>query len=353
MSTATFATSTVEKAIEKYKAFCAKGHGFTDNGIEKITRGFSVEPAKAQTLNTKVQEKNEFLQKINIIPVRDLVGENILIGTSKPASYRTDTTNKRREPLNSPDLEAFTFQLHKINTDVLFTYAQVDSWARFPDFTTRFQQQVLHRMGLDRILVGWHGEKAAKETNIQENPQLQDLCPGWLQYMREKLPANILTEGENAKEIRFGTGGDFETLDMAVSDLVGAIEDTGLDTSDLVVLVGRQLLQMERDRVYGQGNSLTPEQKQVFENSRITFSGIPLEKAPQLPPRFLAITPLRNLSIYHQEDSYRRNIKDEPEFDRFVDYTSRNEGYVVEDPRRFVGIEFKNVKLPDGQGGWV
>ena len=354
MNNVTFATNSVEKAIDAYKLHCAKGHGLTKNAIEKFTHGFSVEPSVAQKLNTKIQEKNEFLKKINMIPVRDLNGQNILIGTSGPSSSRTDTRNNtRREPLEAPELEAFNYQLHKINTDVVFTYAQIDSWSRFSDFTSRFQLITQTRIGLDRVLCGWYGETAEKQTDIQVHPQLQDLAPGWMQYMREKYPNNILIEGATVGEVRIGTGGDFETLDMAVSDLVSVIEDKGLDTSELVVIVGRELLQMERNRVYGQGNSLTPEQKQVFENSRITFSGIPLERASQLPPRFLAVTPLNNLSIYHQEDSYRRLIKDEPEFDRFVDYTSRNEGYVVEDPRLFVGVEFKNVKLPDGQSGWA
>jgi hypothetical protein len=30
------------------------------------------------------------------------------------------------------------------------------------------------------------------------------------------------------------------------------------------------------------------------------------------------------------------------------DFNSRNEGYVVETPDKFVAVDFKNVKLPDG-----
>ncbi|WP_319780806.1 hypothetical protein [Maridesulfovibrio sp.] len=34
-------------------------------------------------------------------------------------------------------------------------------------------------------------------------------------------------------------------------------------------------------------------------------------------------------------------------------YNIRNEGYTVENAEAFVGIEFDNVKLPHGVGGWA
>jgi hypothetical protein len=43
------------------------------------------------------------------------------------------------------------------------------------------------------------------------------------------------------------------------------------------------------------------------------------------------ITRLDNLSIYVQEGTRRRFLKDEPEYDRVVNYESVNEAYVVED----------------------
>ncbi|MTI12261.1 phage major capsid protein, P2 family [Sansalvadorimonas verongulae] len=349
MSTVSFATHEVEKAVTTFKSKCAENHGYKS---ENISTGFSVEPTRAQKINTKVQEKNDFLAKINILPVRDLVGENILIGVAGPSSSRTNTSaGNKREPKVYPQLEGFTYELHKTNTDVLFTYAQIDTWRKFPDFVERMTNSSLHRIGLDRVMCGWYGESAAKDTDISTHPQLQDLNKGWMQYMRDKLPANILSEGKTAGELRIGKSGDYETLDQAVADLLTTIEDAGLDTTDLVVLVGRDLMQQERERVYN--NALTPEQKQVHENARVTFGGVPVEKAPSLPPRFLAVTPLSNLSIYHQEDSWRRKVDDQPEYDRMVDYTSRNEGYVVEDPRLFVAVEFKNVKLPAAGDTWA
>jgi hypothetical protein len=42
------------------------------------------------------------------------------------------------------------------------------------------------------------------------------------------------------------------------------------------------------------------------------------------------VAPPKNLSIYRQEGSYRRQLVDEPKKDQVADYNSFNEGYVVE-----------------------
>ena len=56
-----------------------------------------------------------------------------------------------------------------------------------------------------------------------------------------------------------------------------------------------------------------------------------------------------------QEDTWRRQVEDNPKKDRIDDFNSRNEGYVVEVLEQFVALEFKddNVKVPNAAGdGW-
>lgn len=59
------------------------------------------------------------------------------------------------------------------------------------------------------------------------------------------------------------------------------------------------------------------------------------------------ITSWDNLSIYWQEDSWRRSTIDNPKRDQVEDYNSRNEGYVVEDYEKFAAIESGNVVFKD------
>ena len=51
------------------------------------------------------------------------------------------------------------------------------------------------------------------------------------------------------------------------------------------------------------------------------------------------ITKLSNLSIYWQEETRRRHLKDEPEYDRIANYESVNEAYVVEEYELAVLVE--------------
>ena len=52
---------------------------------------------------------------------------------------------------------------------------------------------------------------------------------------------------------------------------------------------------------------------------------------PFFPPNAILVTKLENLSIYVQNGSRRRTIREEPDFNQVADYQSVNESYVVED----------------------
>ena len=180
---------------------------------------------------------------------------------------------------------------------------------------------------------------------------MQDLNKGWMQYMRENRPENILVEGGEAGKIKMGPGGDYEGLDQAVSDLVAAIPL--FLRRGLVAFIGDDLVTQEKQRLY-KAISLTPTEKTTATQSLMMFGGVNSWETPSnFPARGLVITPYRNMSIYVQEGSWRRALKEETEYDRWMDYNSRNEGYVVETPEQFVGFDFKNVVIPDENGSWV
>ena len=60
---------------------------------------------------------------------------------------------------------------------------------------------------------------------------------------------------------------------------------------------------------------------------------------PFFPANAILITTLKNLSIYWQEGTRRRRLKDEPDLDRIANYESVNEAYVVEDYELVVLVE--------------
>ncbi len=318
--------------------------------VKSVTQQFSVDPSVEQDLQDKIVEQSEFLSNINVLTVDEMKGQVILGYANGPVSGRTDTSgDKERVPKNLLGMDANDYELHKTNSDVYMTYAHLDAWAKFNDFDIRYVRYVHERIANDRELIGWNGTSVAVDTDIVANPLLQDVNKGWMQYMREKRAANILTEGTTAGKIRVGTGGDFVNLDHAVSDLLQGIPKWL--RKDLVALVGDELIGREATALY-KGVADDPNKKLQATASLDKFGGIPWDTPSNYPGRGLVITPLSNLSIYVQSGSWRRQLKDKPEKDRVEDFNSRNEGYVVENAEAFVGWEFDNVELPDGAGGW-
>jgi hypothetical protein len=90
------------------------------------------------------------------------------------------------------------------------------------------------------------------------------------------------------------------------------------------------------------------------------IGGLPAAIAPKFPDGTMLITPLApqgatdasNLSIYYQEGSRRRYIRDEPEnMASLVDYNSVNEGYVIESTDHAVMAENITFGARPEEGG--
>lgn len=321
-------------------------------GVQDVQHSFSVTPSIAQKLQDKIVEQSTFLSKINMLPVDELKGQNILGFAASPVTSRTDTSQpgKERQPRNVMGLEARGYELHQTNADVSMPYRLIDVWAKFPDFAERYARYVQQRMANDMEIIGWHGTSAAADTDMQTNPLLQDVNKGWLQYMRDNLPANILSQGNTANELRIGAGGDWANLDIAVNDMLQGIPQ--YMRSNLVALIGADLIAQEKAALYAAVGG-KPTEKAMLNASLTTFGGLSWDTPSNFPARGLVITSYDNISIYRQSDSWRRQIVDNPKKDQVEDYNSRNEGYVIETPEKFVAVEFANVKVPDGANGWA
>lgn len=319
--------------------------------VQSVTKQFAVEPSVEQRLQDKIVEQSTFLPLINVIGVAELQGQNILGSATGPVSGRTDTSidGHERKPRNVLGLEPYKYLLHQINSDVFMAYATMDAWAKFPDFHERYTRHVQNRIACDREIIGWYGKLAAADTDIAANPLLQDVAPGWLQYMRDNKTENIVSHGGVADALRIGPDGDYENLDLAANDLLQGIPKW--KRHDLVVLVGDELITHERTMLLKAVKNI-PTEKNAMNTAMTTIGGLPWLTPSNYPGRGLVITSLKNLSIYYQDGSWRRQVKDKPSKDRVEDYNSRNEGYVVEDVEAFVGVEFENVKLPTATGEW-
>ncbi|QWZ63582.1 phage major capsid protein, P2 family [Aeromonas sp. FDAARGOS 1417] len=304
------------------------------NAITSAMVQFNVQPSVQQTLETKMQESVEFLQMINVIPVNDMKGEKVGVGISSTIAGRTDTTTKDRQPNDPSAIYDHSYECAQTNYDTMIGYAKLDAWAKFPDFQTRIRDAIITRQGLDRIMIGWHGTSAAKDTDRNANPLLQDVNIGWLEHIRKDAPAQVM------KEVKQGSGkiyidptnGDYKNIDAVVFDVVSEmIKPWYQDDTDLVVICGRKLLS---DKYFPIINDAGDNQNKLAAQvlvSQKQIGGLKAVRVPFFPEDALLVTKLENLSIYWQEGARRRHIEEEPKRNRIVNYESSNDAYVVED----------------------
>ena len=319
-------------------------HIATLNGIDDATVKFSVEPSIEQKMEDRIQERADFLKDINL-PVDEMSGEVIGLGIDSPVASRTNITAKDRAPRPVGGMTSRTYHAKETEFDTYITYKQMDLWAKFKDFQPRLRNKVIEQIARDRLMIGFNGETAEIETDIDANPLLQDVNIGWLQHIRNDANERVL-DG-----IKVGEGGDYKNMDAAVFDAVNELIDPWhRDDSALVAITGRSLLS---DKYLGLINDNdAPTEKNALRTlmANKTLGNMPGMAVPFFPTSNILITKMSNLSIYWQTGSRRRHIMDNPKRNRVEDFNSVNEAYVVEDFGACALLD--NILLPDGQGGW-
>lgn len=292
---------------------------------------FALEPRVLQTLHDKIiEDGNWFLALVNVIGVPELKGQKLFMGLNSITSTRTDTSvpDGKRQARILHELTDMEFELFKTDTDIAIRYNTIDSWKFFKDFAERYRKQYRQAIGNDRVRVGWHGIEAATNTDPATYANGEDVNKGWLQLARD-------WDGTKGEHVQSGVvlGADFDNLDALVIDAKNDMIDKPFrNDPGLVALVSDDLIGHAEGKYYSDNGS-TPSEKVHLNNGRIlqTYGGLRTIVPPYFPSGTVVVTSLNNLSIYYQEDSWRRTLKDHPEKDQYEDFNSRNEGYVIEE----------------------
>jgi P2 family phage major capsid protein len=341
-----------EVSKQKYLAFCVAMA--TTFGVASVSEQFNVTPTVAQKLQSKIVEEDTFLAKINIFPVTQIKGEKVLGAVAGVLGKRTNTDTTDRAPQEVLALGSQDYELFSTEFDTFIKYATVDAWAKFPEFQELYASWVRKAIAMARVRTGWYGTSAAAVTNKTTYPNGEDVNKGWFQHMREyDAGSHWMLQGVTANQIRIGAGGDYENLDAAVHDCRQLLDPIYRERGDLVVFIGSDLLAADKATLYvAQG--ATPSEKERIANEKVTkmYGGLPVATPSGFPSRGLFITTYSNLSWYFQDTSVRRQVIDNPKRNRVEDYTSLNDGYVVENEELAAGFEFKNIKIKEG-GSWV
>lgn len=334
------------------------------NGASRgVTHQFALDPTAEQRLEDLQRESVGFLQRINVPGVRDLTGKVIGLGAANMIASRRSRANLPRQPKYVGHMQERDYLLKNTLFDTWLPWEMIDSWSKFPDFPTRYARQVAISVALSRIAVGWHGTSAAPDTDADTNPLGEDVNIGWLHKLRleradhvmgrETVTVGDLTTATGAaKPIYIGpdsasASGDYKNIDALAYDLIAGMPSWARSSTDHVVVVSQDLVDEKyfpminrklSDSIDG-GKSTSDQVTTDIVMSTKQIGGRPAVIVPFFPEGTMLVTPLgqpgapdsSNLSIYYQEGSRRRYIKDEPQnMAALVDYNSVNEGYVIE-----------------------
>lgn len=317
------------------------------NGVGDPTKTFTVTPAVQQKLEARLQESSEFLSRINVIGVDELKGEKVGIGVSSTIAGRTDTTgNGVRTPRDVSGLDKQGYECRQTDFDTAIRYAQLDAWARHPNFQTLLRDAIIKRQALDRIMIGMNGTRAAATTDRGTNPLLEDVNVGWLQQYRDNAPARVLKEGKTAGKIVIGNGedADYRNLDALVYDAIANLIDPWhRKDPGIVVILGSALV---HDKYFPLVNKDQPATEKLATDmilSQKRMGGRQPVEVPYVPDKSMLITSLSNLSLYWQIEGRRRYTQENPSKNRIENFESSNDAYVVEDYG--LGCVVENIEL--------
>lgn len=324
-------SKTALAAVEKFMKKTAEVAGVAFNaGMEKLK--FTVEPTKTQVLQEKiVANASPFLALINILPVSDLKGDKILMDADRLVSGRTDTDINDREPTDPTSMEAREYELFAVETEVAIKYNKIDLWAKFKDFAVRWNALIRKSIANDRLRAAWNGTHAARQTNKTLYPNGEDIAPGWLYQIRNFDSGAQYVSAANT-DIILGSA-EYPNLNFLVAVVKSGIPEVFRNDPDLVAIISADLASTaEQSFYFVNGNDPVQLEKLAALPMvmKKTYGGLPCYVPPFFPAGTILVTALNNLSIYYQDTSWRRTVVDEPRRNRYADYSSRNEGYVVE-----------------------
>lgn len=344
------------------------------NNVPSATDKFNIDPVVEQRLEAKMAESSEFLQSINVVPVIDQTAQTLGLGTTRTIAGRTDTSGvgerEATDPTGNSEINHYTCR--QTNFDWAMRYALLDAWRHRPEFQTLMRDAILAQQARDRIMIGWNGTSVAATTDRVANPLLQDVNEGWLFKIRTRAPAQVFSDGSltvkqdgtnnaalkkiyvkpgvelfDANAAYNAVGGsahavaDYSSLDALVLDAKRMLPEWYRTRTDLVVIVGQDLVDDKYFTIAQQTGATATEVEATDRIIRSTkqIGGLQAVMVPFFPANGILITTLKNLSIYVQEGTRRRQLADEPKKDRVANYESVNEDYVVEDYELVVLVE--------------
>lgn len=328
---------------QRIRELVARANGLSDDYTRQSRMDFALTPEVEALLNRDASLQSGFLSMCNVEPRKQLKGNSLRIGAQRMNTRTNDTQNgDQRRPGTPNAWSENEYELVSAHSDFKIHDRDRDTWSQFPNFAEMYRQAYMDGINDDRLIVGFHGTEHVVTSDITTKPLMQDVNVGWFQLLKDRNPANFITEGGTIDEIRIGTGtsDDYANLDECISDLRSSIPVHR--RKNLIAVVGSGIIAGAQGKLYN-AQGLVPTEKERIMNQQVIgmYGGLVTIEADFFPDNAILVTALKmpgfntamrsNLSIFYQEGSWRRVLEYKPEIESLVDWNARMEGYHIED----------------------
>ncbi|MEZ8241375.1 P2 family phage major capsid protein [Vibrio splendidus] len=338
-----------QQKLSTYKADKQKKYN-TDDQVGM----FYVNDSQATQEIESIRQTDEFLSRVNLVSVGLPMGEGIGLGSGKLIAARVDTLHGgTRTPRKIKPEAAMPYECHQINFDCAISFETMDAYANHENFSDCLEREIRKHSNLDLIRVGFFGKQTTDDSDVDQNPNGEDVTKGWIQALRDNRPTSILEKKGNP--VNIGQGGDYLTVNDAVCAVKGKIAPRHRDVNDLVVLLGSDLVAHDRASFYQkQIDPKQPVHQIELRQMKESYGAMPAFMPSCFPARGIMVTSFDNLSIYFLNSSFRRSFGKRNDSKNLLEnFESAQVCYVIEQLDKAAAIEFEKVKLKNpSTGDW-
>jgi len=302
-------------------------------GVEAVNKQFNITGPQETKLKAALLESVEFLSMITTMEVDQIKGQVVKVGNFNIATGRKGGARF----VSSQDVDGNEYELTETDSCAALTWALLSVWANAGNknqFMQLMNQNATQRFALDMLRVGFNGTSIAANTDPVANPLGEDVNKGWHQIVKEKAPAQIVTD-----PIYFDVNGagDYKTLDAIATELKNTLIHPSLRSDPrLVVLVGSDLIAAAQTDMMNKADK--PSEKVSAQKMDKQIGGMTAYTPPFFPGKRIVVTMLSNLHIYTQRGTKQRKSENVEDRKQYEDKYWRNEGYAIEEFEAYAGI---------------
>ncbi|EAQ1118175.1 P2 family phage major capsid protein [Salmonella enterica subsp. enterica] len=322
------------KAAEDFHRKFINGGSFLPN-----SRSFTMSSERENIIRLDILESAWMMGEITLLDVAAPDGQAIDIGNSSLHTGRVSGGRFRKHMA----VNGTEFTLTETDSSASITWAEMSALASIGHhglFEEKMGEFFAQAYALDMLRIGFNGRAIAETTDPEANKKGEDVNIGW------HALASDFSGGKQviSKPLKIGESGDWKNIDALANHLITEIiAEPYREDPRLVVLVGAELAANQRLKLFNAADRPADVNAAQMATSSVAgrFAFIP----PFMPGRRLAVTTLKNLQIYTQENT--RYFRAEFDEDR-KEYTHaylRNEGYALGNPELYAAVDESAVSF--------